>query len=213
MLRSRTAAMFRCTLGIALATAALPLAAAPQTYALDPVHTRVMFAVSHAGFSKALGTVSGSTGTLRFDPADWSAATLEVTVPLTRLDLGDAKWTAAAGATNLLNLHRYPQAHFVATTTTGVDANHGRVGGDPPLPRLPPPVCPHVTLNALKRHPMPPFRRTAGFSATATLKRGDFGIDAWPKVIGEDVELRIEAEAVRSNAADDTDHDETGTPP
>ena len=32
-------------------------------YELDPVHTRVLFAVSHAGFSRALGTVSGSTGT------------------------------------------------------------------------------------------------------------------------------------------------------
>ena len=59
---------------------ALPLAALPQptTYQLDPVHTRVLFAVSHAGFSHALGTVSGSTGTLRFDPDDWSSATVSV---------------------------------------------------------------------------------------------------------------------------------------
>ena len=32
------------------------------SYELDPVHTRVMFAVEHAGFSKAIGTVSGSSG-------------------------------------------------------------------------------------------------------------------------------------------------------
>ena len=40
------------------------LSAEPETYAIDPVHTRVMIAVEHAGFSKAIGTVSGSTGTL-----------------------------------------------------------------------------------------------------------------------------------------------------
>ena len=42
----------------------LPLAASAQevTYTLDPVHTRVMVAVSHAGFSNPMGTVSGSTG-------------------------------------------------------------------------------------------------------------------------------------------------------
>ena len=33
----------------------------------DPVHTRVMFTIDHAGFSKAIGTVSGSEGSLYFD--------------------------------------------------------------------------------------------------------------------------------------------------
>ena len=74
-----------------LALLAGPLAsagawAASARYELDPVHTRVQFAVSHAGFSQALGTVSGSTGTLEFDPDDWSTARLDVTVPLQRLE-------------------------------------------------------------------------------------------------------------------------------
>jgi hypothetical protein len=47
---------------------------------------------------------------------------------------------------------------------------------------------------------MPPFRHTAGFSATGTLDRKAFGIDAWEGLIGDTVELRIEAEAVRRRA-------------
>ena len=54
-----------------------------------------------------------------------------------------------------------------------------------------------VALNALKRHPLPPFRRTAGFSATALLSRSDYGITTWKSVIGDAVELQIEVEAVR----------------
>lgn len=69
--------------------------------------------------------------------------------------------------------------------------------GDLTLRGVTRPLCMDVTLNALKRHPMPPFRRTAGFSATATLSRADFGMSAWKTVIGDRVELRIEAEAVR----------------
>lgn len=38
----------------ALALTSLVATAAPERYALDPVHTRVLFAVEHAGFSKAL---------------------------------------------------------------------------------------------------------------------------------------------------------------
>lgn len=179
-----------------------PVAAETQRYALDPVHTRVLFAVSHAGFSRALGTVSGSTGILEFDAGDWSSARLSATVPLARLDLGDPQWNAAVLANRLLDTDDHPEARFVSTLVTARDAQHAQVCGDLTLRGVTAPLCMEVTLNAQKRHPLPPFRRTVGFSATATLSRSAFGIDAWKSVIGDDVELRIEAEATRRNADD-----------
>ncbi|MCW1982043.1 polyisoprenoid-binding protein YceI [Xanthomonas arboricola] len=189
----------------ALVLTSLAATAAPVRYALDPVHTRVLFAVEHAGFSKALGTVSGSSGTLVFDPDDWAAATLEVTVPLRRADLGDAKWNEATLARNLLDAERFPDAHFVSTKVEASDATHAKVTGNLTLHGVTRPVTLDVTLNALKRHPLPPFRRTAGFSATATLSRAAFSVDAWKSMIGDTVELRIEAEAVREGRADSDD--------
>lgn len=199
------------------ATLALPFLAplaqaAPAQYALDPVHTRVLFAIDHAGFSKALGTVSGSEGSLRFDPDDWQAAHLEVTVPLTRLDLGDEKWNRAALARNLLDGERYPQAHFISTRIEPLDPQHARVFGTLTLHGVSQEIVLEVTLNQLKRHPLPPFHRTAGFSATTTLSRAAFGIDAWKSVIGDTVELRIEAEALRQSKADDSAEPANDTP-
>lgn len=191
----------RAAVLLAIATAfALPGAHAAQaeTYTLDPVHTRVLFAISHAGFSNAMGTVSGSTGTLLFDRDDWRSAKLEVRVPLERLDMGDAKWSDAVRAANLLDSKRHPEAHFVSNSVEPADADHARVCGDLTLRGVTRPLCMDVTLNALKRHPLPPFHRTAGFSATATLSRADFGMNSWKNVIGDTVELRIEAEAERA---------------
>jgi polyisoprenoid-binding protein YceI len=185
-----------CLLGACLPLAAL---ADPVDYHLDPVHTRVLFAVSHAGFSHALGTVSGSTGALVFDPDDWSTTKLSVSVPLARLDLGDPKWNKAVGARNLLDVAEHPVATFVSSRIEPKDAQHAAVCGTLTLRGVGQDVCLDVTFNQLKHHPMPPFRRTAGFSATATLSRKAFGIDAWPTVIGDEVELRIEAEAVRGS--------------
>lgn len=201
-------------LGLALVPLAAQ-AAGPETYHLDPVHTRVLFAIEHAGFSKALGTVSGSTGTLVFDRDDWRSARLDVRVPLQRLDLGDAKWNEAALAANLLDGKRHPDVHFISTSVEPGEADHAKVCGDLTLRGVTKPVCMDVTLNALKRHPLPPFRRTAGFSATTTLSRADFGIDAWKNVIGDTVELRIEAEATRatSDAAPSGDEPAATAPP
>lgn len=176
-----------------------PATAAPaDTWQLDPVHTRVVFAISHAGFSQALGSVSGSQGVLHFDPDDWSGARLEVNVPLERLDLGDAAWNRAALAASLLDAKRHPVARFVSTEVIGHDAEHARVCGELSLRGVTRPLCLEVIVNAVKRHPMPPFRRTAGFSATASLSRSDYGIDGWKSMVGDRVELRIEAEAVRA---------------
>jgi polyisoprenoid-binding protein YceI len=194
---------------LALASLALCCACAQAgevpTWSLDPVHTRVMFAVDHAGFSKAIGTVSGSRGTLRFNPGDWAGASLDVEVPVSRIDLGDTRWNEATLAPRLLDAQRHPWARFVSTHIEPVDATHARVCGELTLRAVTQPLCLDATVNAIKRHPMPPFRRTAGFTATGTLSRSAFGIDAWSSMIGDAVDLRIEAEAVRSRAIESTD--------
>lgn len=192
--------MLRIAALLALLPVAVPVLAQSQRYELDPVHTRILFAVSHAGFSHALGTIGGSTGELVFDPSDWSSARVEVEVPLARLDLGDPDWNVAALGRRLLRAETYPTARFVSTSVAPRDASHARVCGDLSLRGATRPLCLEVTLNALERHPMPPFRHTAGFSATGTLERKAFGIDAWEGLVGDTVELRIEAEAVRRGA-------------
>nr|AOH36261.1 hypothetical protein BGP89_07775 [Luteimonas sp. JM171] len=181
-----------------------------RMYALDPVHTRVMFAVDHAGFSRAIGTVSGTTGTLRLDPGDWSSAKVEAWVPLAQLELGDAEWNQAALATGLLDAGRHPHAVFVSGRVEAGDGGRLRIHGQLTLRGVTRPVVLDAVMNDVRRHPLPPFRRTAGFSAVAMLSRADFGISAWPGVIGDVVELRLEVEAV---AAPDARFSEGLDPP
>ncbi|TWI09439.1 YceI family protein [Aerolutibacter ruishenii] len=188
-------------------------AAEPEAYSLDPVHTRVMVAVEHAGFSRALGIASGSTGSVWFDPEDLAATRWDISLPLTRLDFGDAKWNSAVQAANLLDASRHPEARFVSTGVTPVDARHARACGDLTVRGTTTPLCLDVTVNAVKRHPLPPFRRTAGFSATGTLSRSALGMAAWPSLIGDSIELRIEAEAVRARNDEPASAPDAAAPP
>ena len=52
----------------ALLLAAGCATAAPRDYAIDPVHTRIVFSIGHAGFSRVQATLSAPQGRLRFDP-------------------------------------------------------------------------------------------------------------------------------------------------
>ena len=95
----------------------VPAAAKLEQFELDPVHTRVAFQVSHAGFSNPVGTFSGTTGTLSFDEDDWSTAQLTVRVPIATLDLGDANWQKKILDPTFFNSAKFPEASFVSTAS------------------------------------------------------------------------------------------------
>lgn len=178
-----------------LLLALLPAAGHAETWRLDPVHTRVLFVVDHAGLSQALGTLSGAQGVLEFSPDDWTGARVELVLPLASLDLGDADWRERVLDGTFLAAGRHPQARFVSTGVTAIDPTHATVHGLLTLRGVEAAVDLDVQVNAVKRHPITQ-RRTAGFSATARIDRRDFGMNAWPNVVGRHVELRIEAEAI-----------------
>jgi polyisoprenoid-binding protein YceI len=203
----------RTWLALLLMLPVAPASAGTEAFALDPVHTRVAFFVDHAGLSRAIGTFSGAHGSLQFDPEDWSTARLEVVVPLANLDLGDADWRDKVLEPAFLDAKGQPEARFVSTRVETTGENQARVTGQLSLRGVSREVVLDVRLNALKRHPVT-FRRTAGFSASTRLSRRDFGITTWPNVIGDEVELQIEAEAIRdrndtpSPAEDSADADQ-----
>lgn len=182
-----------------LAAASGMAQAQAESFQLDPVHTRVAFRIDHAGFSKAIGTFSGATGELSFDPEDWSTATLDVSLPLATLEIGDAKWRDKVLDRTFLDAGDQPAARFVSTRVEPGEPGQARVYGQLSLRGVSREVVLDVKLNALKRHPLT-LRRTAGFSATGTLRRSDFGMDAWRRLVGDEVELLIEAEATRRRA-------------
>jgi polyisoprenoid-binding protein YceI len=188
------------------AVLALALAAAgparAERFAIDPVHTRVAFQVSHAGFSSPVGTFSQASGVLDFDPADWGSAHVDVRIPVGTLQLGDEKWQGKILDATFFDAKKFPEARFVSTKVEAKAQDEAEVTGDLTLHGVTRPVTLHVKFNKLARHPLT-FKRTAGFSATATLSRKDFGIDSWKSVVGDEVRLVLEVEATKDKDAGD----------
>jgi len=191
-------------LPLALALALVAGPARAERFAIDPVHTRIGFQVSHAGFSWPLGSFSGASGVLDFDRADWSTAHVEVRFPVASLELGDKDWQDKILDPTFFDAKQFPEARFVSTKVQATGTDTADVTGELSLHGVTRTVLLHVRLNALARHPLT-FRRTAGFSATGTLSRKDFGIDHWAKLVGDEVRLILEVEATRDRDAGEGD--------
>ncbi|MEO8000901.1 MAG: YceI family protein [Arenimonas sp.] len=173
--------------------------AATESFQIDPVHTRVAFSVSHAGFSNPIGTFSGSDGLLKFDEMDWSKSSVSATIPLGTLNLGDTHWQEKILDSTFFDAQKFPVATFVSQRIEKLSSNTGIAHGVINIHGKSQPISLNFTLNALKRHPLN-LKKTIGFSATATLSRKSFGINAWTTLIGDEVKIMIELEASRSKA-------------
>lgn len=165
-------------------------------YRLDPVHSRVVFAVMHDGYSRVIGTFAKPNGTLWFDPEDWANSRVEVNIDLATLDLGDADFNARIARSDYLDTHEHRYAHFRSTRVEPHSATRATVHGVLSLRGQDTAISLDVTLNRQARSAWS-LRRTVGFSATAILSRAALDMRAHRSAVGDEVELRIEVEAVR----------------
>ena len=167
-------------------------------YAIDPVHTRVLFRVMHAGFSPSIGTVSAPNGHIWFDSKDITQSSVEVQIPVERLDLGDTQWTNKILSSTYLNVEQFPMATFKSTEILFDNENKFWVDGVLTISGKSIPIRFAVILNADKRHPLT-FKNTIGLQATTQFSRKALGIDAWPSLIDDTVYMDVSIEANKSN--------------
>lgn len=194
MARSRS---IGCLLWLAL----FPLAtahAASASYRYDTVHSQVLFSISHDGYSRPFGRLHIARGWLRFDPDDWSRAATELDIDLAGVDMGDADWNAAVCKPALLDCAAHRYAHFVSTGVERKDDRHGVLHGKLTLRGITRPLDLPFTFNRAAKT-LYGLHTVAGFSATATLDRRNFGLTAFAGSIGQQVNIWLELEAIRSD--------------
>lgn len=170
-------------------------AAAPETWRFDPVHSQIWFSGDHEKFSHPLGRLRIADGWFAFDEKDWSASRVDVVIDLRSADMGDPKWNDAVKSAQLLDAARWPSAHFVSTRVEQTDARHGVIHGNLDLHGITNDVDVAFTLNRIGTDPYA-FKRKAGFSASATLHRFDFGMTRYADVVGNEIDLRFEIEGI-----------------
>jgi polyisoprenoid-binding protein YceI len=178
----------------ALGLAAAAVSAAPITYTVDTTHSRVTFYVNHFGFSNSVGEFKLGEGTFTFDNDDWSKSKVDARIPVQTLELGDLKWNTHVLSPDFLESAKYPEITFVSRKVEKVDATHGKVHGDLTIKGVTRPVVLDLTVNKVGEHPI---RKTqaAGFTATTTVKRTEFGVSLYAPAVADDVVIRIEVEA------------------
>jgi polyisoprenoid-binding protein YceI len=187
-----------------LAFAPLSAQAAATLYRYDTVHSQILFSIDHDGYSRPFGRLHIARGWLSFDPDNWAASSTELDIDLASLDMGDPDWNAAVRKPDFFDTDKTRYAHFVATSVERKDDQHGLLHGQLTLRGVTRPVTLAFTWNRTAKTIFG-LHTVAGFSATVSLQRNDFGMTAFPNAIGQSVNIWLELEAIKDDQAKQAD--------
>ena len=173
--------------------AAAAAQAAPVTYQLDPSHTMVLFSWNHFGYSNPTADLGLGEGTVVFDEQDPANSSVEVTLPLARLDTHVAALDEHLKKADFLDAGQYPVVTFKSTAVQPLGGNKYKVTGDLTVHGVTRSVVLDATLNKIGPHPMSKAA-SIGFDATASIKRSDFGVGAYVPNVSDEITIRITTE-------------------
>lgn len=163
-------------------------------YKIDPAHTSVQFSVSHLGISNLIGRFNDVAGTINFAPKGKSS--VEVTIQTGSIDSNHEKRDIHLRGPDFFNAKQFPVIKFESTKVsynakgepieiTGKLSMHGKTAD----------VTLAVKPVGAGKDPWGGYR--AGYEASTTIKRAEFGMNYMPNGIGADVTITLNIEAIK----------------
>lgn len=176
--------------------------AAPVTYTIDKPHTEVGFDVRHF-FSKVHGRFNDFQGTIVFDEQDPAKISVEASAVTASVSTDNEKRDGHLKTADFFDAEKFPTLTFKSTKVTAAGKNKYKVAGDLTLRGVTKPVVFDVDFLGAGSVGVggQSWGIKAGFVATTTINRKDFGIN-WNKqldngglMLADEVTLTLNIEA------------------
>ena len=182
---------------LSLSLAALALASsafgAVETYVADPAHSPVNFNIRHF-FTKVPARFTKFTATIKVDRENLEKSSAEAVVEIASVKTEAADRDAHLQKPEFFDAAKFPALTFKSTAWKKTGGDAFDVTGNLTIKGVTKEVVPEV--KSLGFGPgMTPGSSLSGWEGTTTVRRSDFGVSAFPQVVGEDVEIIINLEA------------------
>lgn len=180
------------------------LAAAPafcsDTYKIDAVHSEVSFKIRHL-VSKVPGRFTKFSGTVQIDEKDISKSAVQVNIDATSISTDNEARDKHLRSPDFFDVVKYPVITFKSTSVKETAKGKLEVTGDFTMHGVTKRLTFPITNIGAQVVPMDK-KVHAGFTdGELTLNRNDFGIKTFPGVLGDDVQISLNVEAVKQDEA------------
>lgn len=173
---------------------ALPAFAADK-YEFDKSHTNILFYVNHLGFSDMIGKFTDYDGYFTFDPNKPQEGSVEIILKPGGIHTSSEKLDSELQGDKFFKSAQFPTIKFASQKISVTGENSGEVAGIVTMLGISKPVILTVHFNKADYHPITQDF-VAGFSASAILKRSDFGMTSYLPIVGDEVRIEVQAEGI-----------------
>jgi polyisoprenoid-binding protein YceI len=191
--------------GIAAAFS-MPSRAANSNWQIDPQHSSAQFAVRHLGLSTVRGAFSKLSGTILLDDQDITKSSVEVSIDVNTVDTREPDRDKDLRSERFFDVAHFPTMTFKSKKVEQVAPGKLKVTGDLTIRG----TTKEVVLDV--DGPTAPVKDPWGnqrvaVTATTKVNRQDFGVkwnaklDNGGVVVGDDVNITIDAELIQKAAA------------
>lgn len=169
------------------------------SYTIDPQHSTVSFKIRHL-VSKVPGVFREFEGTFDYVPGQPDQWTAQAVIQAASIDTRVEKRDAHLRSKDFFGVEQFPTITFTSTQVTDATPTSARLHGVLTLHGVERPVVLDLVIGGEGKDPW--GNQRAGFTATTTLNRKDFGI-VWNEpletggfLLGEEVDITLEIEGI-----------------
>jgi len=190
----------RATLLAVAVTIAASAHADPASYKVDKAHSEVGFRIRHF-FAKTPGRFNDVSGTVLLDEKNLAASSVDVTIQTASISTDNERRDNHLRSDDFFAAEKYPQITFKSTKIVPGEGKQFKILGDLTMRGVTKPVTLDAEMLGSGAVGMAGTR--AGFSATTTINRKDWGI-TWNKtldnggtMLDDNVSIELGIEAVK----------------
>ena len=177
---------------------------ANESWQVDGAHSAVNLTVRHMVISKVRGRFTKWNAKLALDTADLARSAVEVEIEAASIDTGVADRDTHLSSADFLDAQKFPTLRYRSRRVEAPSKDRLRVIGDLTIRDVTREVVLDVEYGGQGKDPW--GNQRAGFTATATLNRKDFGL-TWNQaletgglLVADRVDIEIELQAIRQAA-------------
>ncbi len=178
---------------IAIAAGA-PAWAAAENFDLDVLHTYPSFEINHLGFSVMRGVFTSTSGALNYDEANRSGS-VKATIEAASLSTGYAKRDDHLRSKDFFNVEKFPTLSFSSDSFKLEADKPVTVSGNLTMLGVTKPVTLNVKPTRCGNRPDKLY--VCGALVNGSLKRSDWGMNAYVPFVSDEVTIQIEVEAIK----------------
>lgn len=171
-----------------------------MVWLVDNTHSHIGFSVRHMMVTTVRGQFTQYSGSLRFDPTNFAASSIEGEIDVMSIDTGNVDRDNHLRTNDFFDAPTHPKITFKSTKIEAKGGDDYLVHGDLTIRGVTKPVELEVEFAGTSKNPY--GKTVAGFSAKGTINRKDFGVsfnavlETGGVAVAEKVKIEIEAQAV-----------------